>query len=88
MSLSLKRAAFIIVVVGVSLYYITKNYVENESKKRIQRLIGIMFILIILSFLGQYFIEKSNLNILSRLSNILEDGGRQNKNMESSHRLL
>jgi len=75
MLLSLKRAAFIIVVMGISLYYILKNYVENESRRKIQRLIGIMLILIALGFAGQFIIERLNLDIISRLSNILEDGG-------------
>ena len=75
MVLTLKRAAFIIVVVGIFLYYIINSYVAGNRGKKIQRLFVTMIILLALGLLGWLLIDRLNIGILKRLSSSVEDGG-------------
>ena len=67
--------AFIIVVLGISFYYIETVHIEQLSIKKIRRQIGLFILLVAIGFAGQYFINRLGLDILSRLSSISDDGG-------------
>ena len=75
MILSTKRSAFIIVIVGISAYYILSNHVQNKSIKQMQKYIGLMIVFIAVAILCQMMIERLGLDIIARLTNISEDGG-------------
>ena len=75
MLLSLKRAAFIIVLAGLFFYYVTSIGNQKDSKKKIRRAMLFALVAIVVLFIGRYVILRMNLNILYRLSRIVEDGG-------------
>lgn len=75
MLLSLKRAAFIISVAGVGIYYMLKYHNESRSKRKIRLYLGLTVAAVFLIYFGQYVIERLNLNILDRLTQMVEDGG-------------
>ncbi len=75
MLFTLKRAALIIVVSGIAVYYFLQNYNENASRKKLRRMLIYFIGVIAAVFAGQYIIEKFDLNIISRLANIFDDGG-------------
>ena len=75
MLLSLKRSAFLIVVIGLFVYYMMLIYRQNNSRKKIYRTFGFMLAVIAAGLIGQYVITVVGLNIISRLSSIIEDGG-------------
>ena len=75
MLLTFKRSAFIIVVMGLFLYYVISISNQENAKKKIRRA-GLFAIgILVFAFAGQFFIEKLNLNILVRLASVLDDGG-------------
>lgn len=75
MLLSLKRAAFIIVVGGVFLYSIVSVYVRSASRKRDRMFVLIFAGGICAAVLGVLLINRLHLNILKRLMGIFSDGG-------------
>lgn len=72
---SLKRAAFIIVVVGISVYYIIDSYIAGEQRVRTKRIILTIVLLIFMGLFTMYLINKYNIGILGRLSSAVDDGG-------------
>lgn len=75
MIFTLKRGAFIIVAIGISLYYILNSYIAGQQGKKIHRMILAVFILVAIYLFGWYLIDKYNIGILNRLSNAIDDGG-------------
>lgn len=75
MLLTFKRSAFIIVLAGLFFYYVVLISGQEDSRKKIRG--AALFVVGILIFvvIGQYLIEKLNLNILERLATIMDDGG-------------
>ena len=75
MLISTKRSAFLIVIIGFAVYYFLLSMNEGSSRKRLRKII-LYFVAAIGAFLAvQYLIERFNLDIISRLSNMLNDGG-------------
>ena len=75
MLLTFKRSAFIIVPTGLFLYYIVSISNQENSKKKIRRAALFAVGIVVFAFVGQYLIDKFNLNILQRLASIMDDGG-------------
>ena len=75
MLLSLKRSAFIITTVGVALYYFLSGSNENNGRKKLRKRAAFFMMVVCACFVGMYVIEKFNVNIISRLASISEDGG-------------
>ena len=75
MLLTFKRSAFIIVLTGLFLYYVVSISNQENARKKIRRAALFAVGIIIFAFVGQYIIDKLNLNILQRLATIMDDGG-------------
>ena len=84
MLFTLKRSAFIIVIVGNFLYYLlqtyinnskSKTYTNNSKSKKIKKILFFFMIVVAFGLAGDYLIEKFNLPIYERLSNSINDGG-------------
>lgn len=75
MLITLKRSAFIIVVTGLFLYYVILVSNQENSKKKLRRAGGLAIGILFFILAGQYLIKRMNLNILDRLSRIMDDGG-------------
>ncbi len=75
MLLTSKRAAFIIVLTGLFLYYVVSISNQDNSRKKIRRAMLFAVGILVFAFVGQYLIKKLHLNILQRLTAIMDDGG-------------
>lgn len=74
MLMTLKRAALIAVVAGIFFFYIIKSHNKGDSIT-IKRLLKFMIAILLIIISSKWVIDKFDLNILERMSNIFEDGG-------------
>ncbi len=75
MLFTLKRSAFIIVIAGLFLYYVSLVSSQENSKKKIRNATLLVIGILTVVLAGQFLIRRYNLNILVRLARIAEDGG-------------
>lgn len=74
--LSVKRTAFLAFGLTICIYYLVDYKVKaNNSKKRLYMIIGGFILTVLLYFFLNYFIEKFDIQIISRLSSMFEDEG-------------
>ena len=75
MLLSLKRSAFLIVLLGLFAYYIALVKNQTSYRRKLRKACLLLILIIAAFFLGQYIINKMGLNIIQRFSSSMEDGG-------------
>lgn len=75
MLFSLKRAALLIVFLGIGVYYIFLNYCQGKNLKNLRNYFLMFLSFLIFSILAYFIIVRFNLSILSRLESMSEDGG-------------
>lgn len=75
MLISVKRAVLLIMIIGLTVYYLLNNINENASRKKIRNLLLFFAGLLIIVFVGLYIVNRLNLNIIDRLNSMMEDGG-------------
>lgn len=75
MLFSSKRGGFIVVLLGVGVYYVLLNYVHSKSRGRVIRLTKLMIVILFVLLLLSISIEIFDLKIMDRLFDIVDDGG-------------
>ena len=75
MLISVKRAVLLIMIIGLTVYYLLENINENASRKKIRNLLLFFLGLFVIVFLGLYIVNRLNPNIIDRLNSMMEDGG-------------
>ena len=75
MLLTLKRGAFLIVFLGLGIYYFMVKYTDESAKHQMRKYLSYFMGVLVLLIFVNYLIEKLDLNILLRLQNSLEDSG-------------
>lgn len=75
MLISMKRAAFLIIIIGLITYYLLSIHMQKSVVKRSKRYSLFIAVLLLMTFLGMIIIDKMELNIIDRLLGAIEDGG-------------
>lgn len=75
MLISMKRAAFLIIIIGLVTYYLLSIHMQKNVVRRSKRYVILIAVLLLMSFLGMIIIDRMELNIIDRLLSSLDDGG-------------
>lgn len=70
-----KRTAFLSVTIGLILGLIAEIYISGDIKQKWKKVVQFALVITAGYLLLYYMINKFNLDILSRLNNLIEDGG-------------
>lgn len=69
-----KRGAFLAIVIGIFLYYISANVI-SDSLATAKKLLKLLIVVIVIVSIGFYIIDRMNLEVIQRLMLLKGDGG-------------
>lgn len=65
---STKRSAFLALLIGVFAYYISDAVIQEISRKKFNKMLSLMLMVFLVSIVGIYLLETSNIDIIQKFT--------------------
>ena len=66
--ISTKRSSFLALLLGIFVYYISDAIVQKTSRKKLNKMLSLMLMVVIVSVVGLYLINTSDIEIFQRFT--------------------